>query len=408
MESGRLAQIGLGVILAFAAVLAAGSVAPVQAAVDVTSDNSCVPSSIRPGEDALVTCTLTIANGGDETAVNVTQEVTNADSLAPPSLSIYTRTIDGQPVRVRSGSGVQDLTSPAAGGLVQEFGNLAPGQTVEVVSEIIFNVGEGPHGGLINISVSGEVVTSSLLEIHGDPDSLYPPTNLTVTKTLLSLPGDAPVPGPVSPPDGITDPGPISPLQFAPELRPPPTLAPLSHDLPGPISPPDEPEPERPPVEYEIVVRNDSDVSFAAVTLRDKHSNGVDLSFAEPDPVEVNDTTSIVRWDLGPLGPGEEARVRLDLTGLAGCFSSENAAVATVLGPDGEEHYVDFSDQIAPCGGQGGGGPEDDSASPLVLPSTGSDIQNVAIGWAWQVAAVALTVAAALGFVAYRLIKPRP
>ena len=399
---GRFLQLALGAILAFAAIMAAGSVAPVQAAADVTFDGSCLPTSIRPGEDALVTCTSTFTNNGDETAFNVTQEATIADGLAIPFFSIYNQTVDGEPVFVGSGD------------LVGEFGDLAPGQTLEVVTEIIFNVGVGPHGGLINITASGEFVTSSLLQIDGDPESPYPPTDLTITKTRISAPpAFAPPPGPISPPGGVTDPGPIS--AAAQEVRPLPTPAPLSHG--GPISPPIEPDPGLGPVEFEIVVRNESDVLMAGVTLRDKHPQGVGLAFAEPAATEVNETTNIARWDLGPLGPGEEARVLLELTSGGGCFSLENAAVATALGPDGEEHYVAFPDVsvIGICGGGGNGGQGGDGlanaeagASPLALPSTGSDTSSVGVGWVWQVAAAALTAAAALAFVAYRLVRPRP
>ena len=103
-------------------------------------------------------------------------------------------------------------------------------------------------------------------------------------------------------------------------------------------------DPSQPPrnAEYELVVTNVGTVAMNSVTIIDRHSAAqlVQIVATDPAATSVDQSVSLVTWELGPLAPGEEVRVRETITAII-CVSAESVMVVTVETEAGvEENYA--------------------------------------------------------------------
>ena len=245
-------------ILAFliAAGFGAGALSTERASAQpaLTITGGCTPDSVRPGEPALITCTVSITNEGTETATNLVGNLgpSSSCSLPSPLPMFIDRTHNGE------------LVSTAPLDLSFDFGDLAPGATFETVSRLIVSSsGTGLVGGQVSVSSRDDPGVSASGETCWtvSADAAAPPTNLRVTKTLLSelvFPEPIPVP-------------------------PPEPLSPNGDEVVAvPLPPPPPSGLEQ--AEYEIAVTNVSGADMSDVTILDVQTGDAVLLSAEPPP----------------------------------------------------------------------------------------------------------------------------
>ena len=117
-------------VLAFliAAGFGAGALSTEQASAQpaLTIAGGCTPDSVRPGEPALITCTVSITNAGTETATNLVGSLGPASGcrLTKPLPTFIDPTHNGQ------------LVSTAPLWLSFDLGALATGGTLETVRRV--------------------------------------------------------------------------------------------------------------------------------------------------------------------------------------------------------------------------------------------------------------------------------
>ncbi|MCH7837349.1 MAG: TolC family protein [Chloroflexi bacterium] len=319
-------------ILAFliAAGFGAGALSTERASAQpaLTFDGSCTPDSVRPGEPALITCTVSITNEGTETATNLVGSLGPASgcSLPNPLPTFIDRTHNGE------------LVSTAPLELSFDLGDLAPGDTFETVSRLIVSgSGTGVVGGLVSVSsrddpgvsVSGETCWTV------SADAAAPPTNLRVTKTLLSEiifpePVPVPPPEPLSPPNG--------------------DAVILEDEVDVAVSPP----PSLDKAEFEIVVTNVSGTDMTGVTVLDVQTGDAVLLRAEPPP-NGTDAAGRPTWDAGTLAPGGEFRIVASFgpSTDSDCAYADDIVVVSATPAGGQaEDYValaDFGVSVGSC-----------------------------------------------------------
>ena len=341
-------------------------------------EGSCDPSSVRPNEPALVSCTVRITNAGDEAATSLIGDIFIAESCDIPSrFSFIDRLVDGELIAV----------DPF--GLIITIGDLAAGESTESVTRIAAkHFIAGRSGGSLTVRSLDDPALNEVIDLcwNVDPNAAAPPANLILTKTLVS----ESLPRPI---DGI----PVGDTPVNIEPLPDPVLSPPSLDE----------------ATYEIVVTNVSDMEMTGVTLLDAQLSGAELLSAEP-PATDTDPLGRPAWELGTLAAGEEARVLatfvapLDIN----CTTVDDVAIVSATPAGGErEEYVAFADVSVPVGPCQfiGDSPDDDNiiripASPEetgvnVLPDTGTGVVRGSSG-AWPAAfrlAAAAMLATTLG-----------
>ncbi len=295
-----------------------------QAAPALQFEGSCEPSPVRPDEGVLITCTVRWTNSGDETAANLQGILSPAGTCDLPSL-LFPPLI----YQYRNG----ELTSNTSLPLFTNLGDIGPGETLEVVTQIaVREYGTGQYGASVtatsqddpSVTAGGDVCWSV------EEGAAAPPTNLAVTKTLLTefdYPDTEPVPPP-TPEDG----------------------------QPVPVEPsPGEAYPEE--AEFEIVVSNVGGVAMTSLAILDVQVGDAVLVGAEP-PATGTDPLGRPTWDLSAFGlsslaPGEDLRL---LTTMGPppegqCSYADDLVVVTAT-PEGggAEDYVAFSDRGIPVG----------------------------------------------------------
>ena len=244
-------------------------------------DSDCSPDAIRPNEDALVICKTTVTNTGGSTAVGL-----RLGGTTPPE--------PGDVIYYRFSLVVNGLSRRTAFSNVAEWlPHLPAGQVLEIESRVVVRAeNEGSYeASLSGISDEewGAPVTISFVAVD---DADYPPTNLVISKTLLTH---------------------VDPSQ-------PPDAA-----------------------EYELAVGNQSSVVMSRVTIFNKLNNVspiVRIAATDPAATIVDDLVNLVAWELGPLAPGEQVRVRETIEAI-GCASTESVMVVTAETDAGvEENYA--------------------------------------------------------------------
>ncbi|MGB2695611.1 MAG: hypothetical protein WBD55_10565, partial [Dehalococcoidia bacterium] len=307
-------MLGLAIV---AGLLALGSVGTghVQAQPVLELDVSCQPDPVRPNEAALMTCTTRTTNSGDEVATNLVSELAPSNNctlpsqLIPPLIYLY-----------RDGGLQPDTFLP----LFSKQGDLGPGQTVEnVVQLAVLEYSTGLVGGMVTVhSEDDPSVTASsdiCWTVNASADA--PPTNLQVTKTLLTDFGGG----------GIEDPPP-----------PPPGGGTVPIDVPN-----------APDVaEYEIAVSNASGGKVNDVTVIEIALGDAVLIEADPASTGI-DPLGRPMWELGDLAPGAEMTIHTTVGPSPGseCAYSGDIAFATATPAGGaEESYVAFADGAIPVG----------------------------------------------------------
>lgn len=290
----------------------------VQAQPVLELDVSCQPDPVRPNEGALMTCTIRTTNSGDEAATNLVSEVAASSNCALPSqlippLIYLFRDGELQPVTFLS--------------LFNEQGDLGPGQTVEIVVQLaVLEYSSGPVGGMVTVRSEDDpsVTVSSDICWTVDAGADAPPTNLQVTKTLLTEFDGGGIENPPPPPPG----GGTVPIDVpnAPEVA-----------------------------EYEIAVSNASGGQMNDVTAIDVELGGAVLIEADPAPTGT-DPLGRPMWELGDLAPGTEMTIHTTVGPSPGseCAYSDDIAFVTATPAGGaEEGYVAFADgaiPVGPCG----------------------------------------------------------
>jgi hypothetical protein len=266
----------------------------------------CEPA-IRPNETALVTCTASITNSGDEAATELEAALFFAQACALPGFTVIDRTVDG----------VTDKS--ASSDLFFSLPDIASGDTLEVSSRVVVNAASGPAGGSITVTSSVDPSVAATADICFDvsPDAAAPPTNLRVTKRLLTALPDDDFEPPIRPPDG-------SPVPIPP-LSPPPNT-----------------------VDFEILIENVGTVTVSDITLLDVQTGyGVILANADPAATSVDNAAGRATWSLGSLAPGAEARI-LTTYGPAPdatCAFANDVAIVTATPSGGApEDYAAFSE----------------------------------------------------------------
>ncbi|MCH8900699.1 MAG: hypothetical protein IIC88_00185 [Chloroflexi bacterium] len=287
----------------------------------LTITGGCTPDSVRPGEPALITCTVSITNEGTETATNLVGNLGPSSScnLPSPLPTFIDRTHNGE------------LVSTAPLDLSFDFGDLAPGATFETVSRLIVSSsGTGLVGGQVSVSSRDDPGVSASGETCWtvSADAAAPPTNLRVTKTLLSE-LVFPEPIPVPPPEPLSPNGEV----VAVPLPPPPGLE---------------------QAEYEIVVTNVSGADMTDVTVLDVQTGDAVLLSAAPPP-SGTDEAGRPTWDAGTLAPGGEFRIVASFGPSAddSCAYADDVVVVSATPAGGQaEDYValaDFGVNVGPC-----------------------------------------------------------
>ena len=291
----------------------------------LTFDGSCTPDSVRPDELALLRCTVVITNEGTETATSLVSNLgpASACNIPSPLPTFIDRLVNGEPVS----------TAPLE--LSFTIGDLAPGATFETITRLVVrNSSTGLVGGQVTVSsrdTPGVSVTGQTCwEVTAD--AAAPPTNLQVTKTLLSeivVPELVPLPPPPPPTDGdvvISSPsnGDIVTIEPVPVL-------------PGPFV--DQ-------AEFEIIVTNVSGANMTNVTVLDVETGIAVLVSAEP-PASGTDPLGRPTWDVGVLAPSEEFRILVTYGPPpdGNCAFADDVVVVTATPDGGEpEDYVAFAD----------------------------------------------------------------
>lgn len=239
-------------------------------------DTDCSPDVIRPNEDALLVCKTTVTNSGGSTAIGL-RMIGVASQFYRVGL-----TVNGHSRRVSLFN-------------VTEFLQVSPGQPLEIESRVVVRAeNEGSYQvNLYSISIANsEWSTSDTISYDVAADADHPPTNLAISKTLL------------------TQVDPSQPLET---------------------------------VEYELAVRNQSSVVMNRVTIFNQFSwlsPSVRIVATDPAATSVDEAFSLATWELGPLAPGEEVRVRETIRAFA-CALTESVMVVTVETEAGmEENYA--------------------------------------------------------------------
>ncbi len=319
-----------------------------QAAPVLSLDVDCTPDTIRPHEEALFTCSTTIRNTGDATATDIDLMAMPASGLSLPNFQLFDSVRNGEPAFVSSGQ------------ISFEFPDIGPGESVQGSIRVIFGVGEeGSYGFQLDLVQGGQTVDSLTVSFDAVADSPYPPTNLVLSKTLITEPA-----------------------------------------APGPLSPPGSVSPEAETAEYELVVTNESDVTMSGLTIFDKYNSGLVVASADPPASEVSETTNIARWEMGSLGPGEEHRVQVIFEAEGDdCVYTGGTMVVTAQAPGGEESYVAYSQDNIVIGT--GDCPE--LGPGFSLPGTGlGGGRQHPVSWVWLAAVLAASGALAFGLAATR------
>ena len=236
-------------------------------------ESDCSPDVIRPNEAALFICKTTVINSGGVTATRLL--------LTRGTSQLYRigLTVNGHSRLV----GLFD---------VSEILQVAPGQPVEIESRVVLRAeSEGSYeANLHSFSIgNGGWSASDTVSYDVAAGADYPPTNLAISKTLLTE---------------------IEPLQVYETL------------------------------EYELVVTNIGAIAMSSVTIVDKHDDLVQTVDTDPAATSVDDFIGLVTWELGPLAPGEEVRLR-ETVGSDLCPTTVGVMVVTAETETGmEENYA--------------------------------------------------------------------
>ena len=254
-------------------------------------DSDCSPDVIRPNEDALFICNTTITNSGGVTATGL--------HLIAGTSHLY-----------RVGLVVNGHSRLVGLFSVGEILQVSPVQPLEIESRVVLRAeSEG--------SYEANVSSLETFSYEVAADAASPPTNLAISKTLLT------------------------------EIEPPQ----LYENL-----------------EYELVVTNIGAIAMSSVSISEKYDKLVQTVATDPAATSVDERISLTVWELGPLAPGEEVRVRVTI-GVTLCRSTESVMVVTAQPEVGmDENYALVDRQ-----------PVRVDSCPAVLPdSSGGDSSEVA------------------------------
>ncbi len=313
---------------ALAGITAGASTAHAQPVLEL--EGGCDPDAIRPNETALVSCTVTVTNNGDETATNLVGTLFIAEGCdIPGRFTFIDRTVDGRPVPM------------AELELSVQIGDLAPGDTNESVTRLAWeHFAAGRAGGSLTVSSPDHPSLSAVVDLCVDINSAAaaPPSGLTVTSTLISQPL------PVRP-------------DFPPDIALPPVGdPPVFIDSPGGVSLPVEPFPEPflpfPESEeatYEVVVANTTGAAIDGVVVTSTQTFGAVVVDAVP-PATGTDAADRPIWEIGSLAANDEARILMTYgpQDAANCASVNDVIVVeTAAAGDG---YVAFAEPGVPVG----------------------------------------------------------
>ena len=282
-------------------------------------EGSCEPASVRPNETALIHCTVTLTNTGDEALTDLTGSVFIAEGCNLPGRFAF--------IERRSGDELI-LTEPL--GLIFDVPDLAAGETAtNVTRTAVENYSTGLTGGSVTISSASKPDATATINLcwNVQDDALAPATNLTVTKTALGTTGDVI-------------------FLDEPEAPPRPTGG-----EPVPILPPPPPTGIE-MVEFEIAIVNVSDITMSDVTLLDVPTGDAVFVSAEPS-ITGFDSLGRPVWNIGDLAPGEAFSVIATYGPPAdgNCSFADDIAIVEATPDGGErEDYVAFSDFGVPVG----------------------------------------------------------
>jgi hypothetical protein len=259
-------------VVALAATLFIGGLWPSTAHAQpvLSIEAGCAPA-IRPNETAVVTCSASVTNTGDAAAIELAAFLSfSANCALPIDFRTIDKTVNGSTVPV----GPPELFFV--------FPDLAPAETVVASSMVLVSASTGPAGSSITVTSLSDLAVTATADLCFDvsPDAAAPPTNLRVTKTLLTeLPLEPPVPPPPNE-DG----------------RP---IAVEGSFFPAVDS-----------AQYEILVENVGGVEMTGISVLDMQTGfGVRLDSAEPPPATIDDAGGRATWDIGSLLPGDEASI---------------------------------------------------------------------------------------------------
>lgn len=314
---------------------------PVRAAPALSIEARCTPEAIRPDEEALLTCEITLENSGDEGANGIGLRFDFAPGLSSPleaSISAFDQTANGQPMPF-------DYIP-----LNASVGDLAAGEVVEIRARVIFSSArEDAYGAKVELRQEDRVVDSAVINWDVVAGAVDPPTSLAISKTLLT---EADQPSPSSPPSAT------------------------------------EPAPDTETAVYELVVSNQSDETITDITVLDSYPPELALVSAEPPAITTDAETRIARWDVGSLAPGEETRIRATFAPVHGCaYHPSNAMVVTAQAGRAAGSYATRSSDSIVIG----------TDCTLGLPGTGSGGEHES--GSWFESALALLVAGGLALV---------
>ncbi len=243
-------------------------------------DSECSPDTIRPNEDALIVCKTTVTNSGGSTAAGLIIGGTIPSDLGVSSFHRFSLVVNGQR---------KPITFSGAG---QPLPPLPAGQVLEIESRVVVRAeSEGSYEANLNSVhiANGGWSASDTISFDVAADAASPPTNLAISKTLLT------------------------------EIEPSPVQSTL---------------------EYELVATNIGAVAMSSVTISSKNGESVQITATDPLATIVDEVNSLVVWELGPLAPGEAVRVRVTI-GSNTCGSTESVMVVTAQPEVGvEEHYA--------------------------------------------------------------------
>lgn len=340
--AGRPAVLAMAVLVLLAATAAGtGSLEVRQAAAQplLEADGACDPDAARPGEPVLITCTVTLANTGDETATNLVATVGPASGCEIPIPTFIDLTLNGELLP----------TGPLQ--LTFELGDLEAGATLEAAIRLaVENYETGPVGGSITVVSRDDpdVMTSGERCWDVSDDAEAPPRNLQVMRALVTE---------------------YEPPAYQPLPEPPP---PPDDGVPVPVEPVRPASPDQ--AEFQIVVSNVSDLEMTDVSVLDVQTGGAVLVSSDP-PATGTDALGRPVWELGTLAPGADLSIRaaygpppegdcayadgvLVVNGTpAGGFPEDYVALGgagMAVGPCGYEdqcwHYPPEGDpEMAPC-----------------------------------------------------------
>ncbi|MCH7811618.1 MAG: hypothetical protein IH958_03210, partial [Chloroflexi bacterium] len=272
---------------------------PPEAILDV--ETTCLPEVIRPNEDAVLSCEVTITNSGDATAIFRRLGRTTPSGPGGVEFSPFSRVVDGNFLS-------ESLPLPNVP---------AHGELVVHTRDIVNAAVEGTYSGQVGLVSGLGFVASAPFGFEVANSAADPPLNLAISRVRLT-PDD-----PSNPPDAI---------------------------------------------EFELTVMNQSDVTMTNVTFLSRHVAGnVIVSATEPPADEVDLFTSIVRWEIGSLEPGEGVRVRETITSAPplGCADSLESLIVIAQPADAaEEKYAERSTETVRVGG---------GCGPAPVPRPGGD-----------------------------------